>query len=50
MKETILLATFFCACMHASFAQLLAKATGETAYTLSDASILVDSNDFPLVK
>jgi hypothetical protein len=50
MKETILLATFFCACMRPSFAQLLAKATGETAYTLSDASILVDSNDFPLVK
>ncbi|HTH30117.1 MAG TPA: glycosyl hydrolase 115 family protein, partial [Lacibacter sp.] len=48
MKKTILLAVFLCAYI-ITHAQLLASKAGAGVYTLNDASILVDVNDFTVV-
>ncbi len=50
MKKTILLVGIFCASMHFTFAQLLAKNAGETSYAIAGATILVDANDYAVVK
>jgi hypothetical protein len=48
MKKTILLAVFLCAYI-ITHAQLLASKAGAGVYTLNDASILIDANDFTVV-
>lgn len=50
MKKTILLLLFFCTGNFFCQAQLLAESSGTSAYALSGATILVDSNDYMLVR
>ncbi len=50
MKKLILLIFLFCASSCLCLAQILAKSAGPNAYSLTNASILVDTNDYLLVR
>ncbi len=49
MKKAILLVVLFCACLKFGNAQLLAETASPSSYTLSNATILVDKNDYAVV-